>query len=339
MDIKKIKRFIYDNDKVEFVLEQIGCKNIKKHDNYYSCGNFNGDNPNAICQYFDSEYLNCINYTRDISYNNSNYQTSLIDLVCYNKEFNLFEAVKYLCDILNLDYYAAQNEDDIPESLKILQMLYDMKSGDYIEDNVKLKPINEYILNYYKPYANKMFFCDGINIESQIEFEFGYDDSTNNITIPIRDELGNLVGVKGRVFDNTITEGKYIYLEKCARSKILYNLHRALPYIKRLGKVIVVESEKACAQLHSMGVFNCVSTGGKKITKTQKNKLASLGVDILFAFDKDVEKDEVVKIASYFDHVGTYMILDDENILEEKESPTDDKEKWGLLYETKVIKI
>ena len=33
MDTISLKKYIYDNQKIEFVLDEIGCKNIKYHDN------------------------------------------------------------------------------------------------------------------------------------------------------------------------------------------------------------------------------------------------------------------------------------------------------------------
>lgn len=341
MDIKKLKRIIFEQNKVEYILNEIGCKNIVRHDNYYSCSNYNGDNKIAINQYFDTEYLNCENHTRDIRYNkNTNNKTSIIDLVCYNKNFNLFQCIKYLCEILGLDYYSLQNDDDLPESLKILQMLEDMSGGEYDEENSKpLKPINEKILTYYKPYVNNMFYSDNISYETQKEFEIGYDDSTNCITIPIRDELGNLVGVKGRYLDKTLKENKYTYIEKCARSKVLYGLYKSYNFIKKEGVVYIGESEKFVEQMFSMGYYNCIATGGKKISKNQKIKIASLGVDIVFCFDKDVTKEEIIDIASYFEGTNVYMMYDKDNILNEKESPTDNKEKWEKLLKTSIIKI
>jgi DNA primase len=340
MDIKRLKQYIFANEKIEYILHQIGCKNIARHDNYYTCSNYDGDNTKAICQYFDSEYLNCINYTRDIRYNKqSDNQTSIIDLVCYNKQFNLFQCIKYLCDILGLDYYAMENEDDVPESLKMLQMLYDMKSGDYVEENTKLKPISENVLSYYKPYVNDMFANDNISYATQKYFEIGYDDETNHITIPIRDELGNLVGVKGRVFEYGDIENKYIYLEKCARSKILYGLDKSLKHIKEKGYCYIGESEKFCLQLFNMGYYNCVSTGGKKISRIQKNKLMSLGVDLIFCFDKDVTKEEIESITYDFEGVNVYMMNDNKNILSEKESPSDNQESWKLLVKECILQI
>lgn len=340
MDIKRLKQYIFNNDKVEYILSNINCKNIVRHDNYYTCSNHNGDNTKAICQYFDTEYLNCINYTRDIKYNkNYDYPTSIIDLVCYNKNINFFQCIKYLCDILGIDYYDMENEDDIPESLKMLQMLYDMRSGEYVEENYKLKPISEKILTYYKPYVNDMFKNDNISYDIQKYFEIGYDDETNNITIPIRDELGNLVGIKGRIFENGDVENKYIYLEKCAKSKILFGLDKSLKYIREKGFVYVGESEKFVLQLYSMGIYNAVSTGGKKISRVQKNKLASLGVDLICCYDKDVSKEEIQIIVHDLKGINIFMIYDNKNILNEKESPSDDNIKWNKLLENCIIKI
>ena len=39
------------------------------------------------------------------------------------------------------------------------------------------------------------------------EFEIGFDEETNRYTIPIRSELGDLVGVKARYFDRKVPDG------------------------------------------------------------------------------------------------------------------------------------
>lgn len=332
MEVSKLKEYISSNSKIEYILEEIGCKHIVNRGHYIQCGNYDGDRRNAIVVYCD-EMLTCENYTRDIVGNKNS--SDLIDLVMYNKKLPFFKAIKYLCDILGMDYYEMQNDDDLPESLKITQMLLEMKSGDYDEDDKKpLKPINEKILTYYKPYCNVLFKEDNISYEIQKLFEVGYDDESNRITIPIRDEIGNLVGVKGRYFGDDC-DNKYLYLEKCARSKILFGLDKSYKHIKESGFVYVVESEKAVMQLWNMGYRNVVSTGGKKISKKQKDKLASLGVRIVLAFDKDVAIDELQSIAdSFLVGISISCIIDDKSILGEKESPSDTLEKWEILVKT-----
>lgn len=342
MDINFLKRHILDNKKIEYILDEIGCHSISYHsnagDNYYSCGNYNGDNKNAVVVY-ENEYLVCDNYTRDISTNNN--KTSLIDLVMYNKSINLFEAIKYLCDILGLDYYYSE-DDDLPESIKMTIFLYEMKKGEEDDDDGKINPISENILLYYKHYVNEMFYNDNVDYNTQKFFEVGYDDETNCITIPIRDEIGALVGVKGRYLDCELDRNKYVYLERCSKSRILYGLDKTLKYIKESGYVIVVESEKAVMQLWSMGFKNCVATSGKKVTKHQLNKIMALGVPILFCYDKDVSMDELSKIADKFVlGFDVYGLIDKENLLGEKESPTDNKEKFLCIIknEGNIVKL
>ena len=217
-----------------------------------------------------------------------------------------------------------------------------MKQGNIDIEEKTLKPISEKILTYYKSYINDMFTNDGISYETQQEFEIGYDEQSNRITIPIRSEIGDLIGVKGRLFKKELEEWeqKYIYLEPCARSKILYGIHRTYPFIKKEGKCFIGESEKFVLQLWSMGYCNSVGIGGTKITSQQIEKLTRLGVDLIFCFDKDVTKKEIEDISNrFFDGVNIYYFYDDKNILNDKESPSDDKMKFKYLYENCLYKI
>lgn len=268
--------------------------------------------------------------------------TDLISLVCFNENISFSNGIKFICSLLGLDYYCDPYEN-IPESLKITKLLYSMQQGnDDIEEERPLKPISEKILDYYKPYLNDMFLKDGIGYETQIEFEIGYDELSNRITIPIRDELGNLVGIKGRLFKEDIEkhELKYMYLEPCARSKILYGLYKTYSFIKKEGKCIIGESEKSPQQLWDMGYYNGLGTGGTKVTTQQIEKLTRLGVDLIFAFDKGISKKEIESIADRFvSGVNIYYIFDEDNILKDKESPMDDKEKWNYLYKNNVYKL
>lgn len=340
MEVKTLKKYIYENNKVEYILEQIGCHNIKWHSKgYWTCSNYDGDNKQAIVLY-NNDNLGVINYTRDMTSGKS-VPTDLITLVCFNKKLSFPEGLKYICNELGIDYYY-DFDDDIPESIKITKLILEMNNNIDEQEEKPLKPISEKILTYYKPYVNDMFLKDGISYETQLEFEIGYDPETNRITIPIRDEISSLVGIKGRIFKQQLEEWelKYIYLEPCARSKILYGLYKTYPYIKREGKCFIGESEKFVLQLWSMGYCNSIGIGGKKISSQQIEKLTRLGVDLIFCFDKDVTKKEIEYIADRFvDGVNIYYIYDDKNILNEKESPSDSQEKFEYLLKNCLYKI
>lgn len=334
-----MKEYILENNYAPVILEKLGCHHIKDKGDYITCGNPDGDNNSSVTLYLNTN-LTVVNYTRTLNINKKSHD--IFDLAEFYLNVNFFEAVKQLCDWCDLDYYKDWNED-LPESLRITKLLVELDNATSIDDdNTPLKPIPDHVLSYYYPYVNDMFKNDGISYEIQRLFEIGYDDQTNRITIPIRDELNNLVGIKGRLFKKELKEDdlKYLYIEPCNRSKILYGLNVALPYIQQKGYVYVVESEKGVMQLWSMGIYNCVATGGKKVSQYQIDMLSRLCVDIIFCFDKDVEQTELEELADRFiESVNIYAIIDKNNILEEKESPSDNPDKFVELERNNKYKI
>lgn len=346
MDAQRIKEYIIVNEKIEFILEELDCHSIKSHDNnrYITAGYRDGDNQKALCIYTDS--LNVDSYTRDIEDNYGN--SDIFSLVCFVKDMYFTQALKWVTDTLGIDYYNDE-EDDIPESLVITRMLMDMMNGDSeTEEEVKLKPIDEKILTYYKPIVNDLFYKDGVDYETQRLFEIGFDEESQRFTIPIRDELAVLVGVKGRQVSKDTLGEKYIYLERCAKSKILYGLHMTMEYIKQERKVFVVESEKSVLVLWSRGIRNVVAIGGHKLSKTQIEKLTRLGVEeVILCYDQDVHRMDNGKIdkSLYLKEANkfipqikvTAMVDLKGNILHDRESPVDDAAKFDLLYENKKV--
>lgn len=336
MVVSDLKEYILNNDYTEQILSELGCHHIVHKGDYITCGNRDGDNKQAITIYLN-ENLTCINYTRSLS--NDKRTHDIFDLICFVEGLTFPEALKWTCDTLGLDYY--QEPEDRPESLEILKMILDMNEDSHSEDNSPLKPISEAILCYYFPYGNKMFEDDNIPLSVQKEFGVGYDPSTNYITIPIRDEIGSLVGVKGRwLGDASEVNNKYLYLEKTNKSRLLYGYFQNKDYIKNNTKLFIAESEKAVMQLAGMGYRNVVSTCGKTISKAQIELITRTGCSPVFAFDKDVDEEELKSIADMFmDGISVYAIVDKDDILEEKESPSDDPNKWISLVKNHIYQI
>lgn len=339
MDISYLKEYILDNHLVPNILESLGCHHIKYTGSYYTAGNVDGDNPNAITVYLNDS-ITTVDYTRKLI--DSDRACDIFDLVKFFENCNFFQAIKKICDWIGLDYYTDTTEE-LPESLKLTALIYDLtKDNDAIDEDKPVKPISERILTYYDAYVNDMFAKDGISYDTQADFEIGYDELTNRITIPIRDEIGTLVGVKGRLFKSKLSEDemKYLYIEPVNRSRILYGLNKTMPYIQRKRKVYLVESEKGVLQLWDMGIRNAVATGGKKISSAQIKKLTRLEADIVILFDKDVTKEELQSIADRFiDTVKVSAVIDHENILGDKESPTDDKYKFQRLIQNDIEQL
>lgn len=338
LDIQELKQYILDNNLIETILLEIGCHDIKHKNGFFQCANADGDNTTAICVY-EQENLSTVNYTRQMI--NTNRATDLIDLVCYTMDLSFVKGLEFICDVIGLDYYH-DFEEELPDSFKVIKMLKQMELGFVNEQEKPLIPIDECILNYYKPYVNDLFKEDGISYHTQRYFDIGFDPETNRYTIPIRSEKGDLVGVKGRYFDREVpkNENKYVYLEPCAKSRIVFGLDKTEEHIRVAKKVFVFESEKAVLQLWSYGYTNSGSIGGKKPSKHQVDLLSRLAVPIVLCFDKDVEKKEVEEIANLFPNgVPIYYIYDEDNILNEKESPSDSQEKWEYLVKNNIYRI
>lgn len=331
MDITLLKEYIVDNDCVSTILDSLGCKEIKRHEGRFTAQNPDGDNPQAVNVFLPS--LIVVNYTRDLD-SISKYH-DIFTLVQFYKQCSFFEALKWTCDAIGLSLYHDFDED-LPESIKItrtlMQMIYDDNDG---EPDPPLSPISEQILSYYSPFVNDFFKNDGISYNVQKTFEIGYDQYSNRITIPIRNYDGKLIGVKGRWFGD-IPEGsdiqKYLYLEPCNKGQVLYGLDKTYSHIQTSHCVYVGESEKFVMQLYSYGDKNCVSTGGKTITRQQIEMLSRMCVDVILCLDKDVGLDELKNIGERFiGAVNVYAMIDTDETLDDHESPSDDIEKWKKL--------
>ena len=336
MDIRELKEEILQRELISDILSGIGCHHIQDRGEYISCGNRDGDNPKAIIVY-KNEYIGCVNYTRQITKHGRS--ADIFDLIAYVEDCSFAEAMKFVCNIAGLDYYGETQE--LPESLQIIKLLKEISIGDNEEDNSPVKPISEKILQYYLPYGNQMWESEGISLQTQQDFSIMYDPYSNYIVIPIYDGVGSLVGIKGRYFGEADEfHSRFVYLEKCNKSKILYGLWENRVYIKNSNTLIIVESEKSVLKLAELGYKNVVATGGKTISRYQIELITRTGCTPILALDQDVAEDEIKSIANMFmDGITVYAIIDRDHLLDEKESPSDNPQKWQHLIKNNVYKI
>lgn len=304
-----------------------------------------GDNPKSTIVYID-DFIGVTAYTRNVKdkYGNSD----LISLIGYiNQEENFSKNLKWLCDAVGLDYYG-QLDDDIPESLKWTKWITKTIQNDDNEEIEYLNPISEKILDYYEMRPHRLLTEDGISPEVQKVFEIGYDLDSHRIIFPIRDEIGTLVGIKGRALYSWQGD-KYIYLERCAKSHILYGLYQNFKDIKKADSVIVVESEKSVMKLYEYGYYNAVAIGGHQLSKVQVEKIARLGVsEVILCYDEDAfrdidtksinKKDYRQEVEKFIPQQKVSIMVDEKSlILQGKESPADNEEAFKILLLNRVV--
>ena len=167
MEAKTIKEYIFNNNKVEYVLEQLGMHHIKWHsgEEYITCGMPDGDNPNSTTVYNDS-FLGVIAYTRDIK--DAYGISDIISLVTIVKQCFFTESINWLCELFGLDYYGEEQiiDTSISYQNKVLTLLK-TKRGELDET---LKPISEEVLKGYLDWNNTEFLKDNISRGTQTEF-------------------------------------------------------------------------------------------------------------------------------------------------------------------------
>ena len=116
MRVEILKEKILEENKIEEILEDIGCRFIRHHSNgYITCSNPDGDNKSAITVYLNDN-LTVIDYTRDILPHEQSRTADILDLVMWAKDFNFIDAIKHLCNICAIDYYEKE-ERDIEEKM------------------------------------------------------------------------------------------------------------------------------------------------------------------------------------------------------------------------------
>ena len=183
---------------------------------------------------------------------------------------------------------------------------------------------------------------EGINQEMIDLFGARVDIYQNRIVYPVRDIAGNLINVKGRTrYENykELNIPKYINYYPVGVMDYFQGLDITLPYVKEQGEVIIFESIKSVMKAYSWGYKNCCSAEKHNLTPEQISLLVKLGVNIVLAYDSDVdykEQDVARNINTLRRVTNVFLIKDFDNLLggkKTKNAPADcGLDIWEELY-------
>ena len=182
----------------------------------------------------------------------------------------------------------------------------------------------------------------GFSEETLYDFEIGFDRRRKRVTFPIRNHLGELVGISGRTVVNEMPRYKIYRKElqsivtdyELKKGKVLWNLHSFFHKSLSLGlnkPVIVAEGFKAAMWISQCGFKETVALLGVHLSKEQKFLLTSIANRVILFLDNDAAgqegTDKIAKILSKEIEVGIARYP-------KKEEPTspDDLAKDCLLY-------
>lgn len=276
------KELINHPDKLKDVLEHFGYCNIVIRSKYMSFGRDERSSKKSIVINLENNnYLYVIDYARNIRK----------DIFAYIIEqrhvaFNdVLSEIKFVLGIT--DYYDFFDKQGIFGGF--YEKIRKRKSN-------KVNVYDESLLDSYVKCGNLRFLADNISLQAQQYFEIGYDIESQGITIPIRNQVGQLMGVKERFnYDVAIGDMKYFYSIPCAMSQTLYGYSQNYEFLVD-NTIYIFEAEKSVMQCYSYGIRNCVALGSGSISAQQIKMLLELNPKkIVFMHDTGYKLEYIMR--------------------------------------------
>jgi len=316
--IAELKKQLIENpESIRSLLQEFGFEhiNIRGNNMRFARNSSGGQNINIR---LDDEYLGVTDYVHGE-------KTDIISYIIKEKNTDFKSVLGAIKRILNL------SNEWVPKSSRSIF------GGAYSKiihrEQVQQKTYEEDTLKTYLQLPNDRFRMDKIDLNTQSKWKIGYDVSTDRITIPIRNEFGQLIGIKGRRNYNTDDEydPKYLYLIPCRMSNVLYGYSEN--YSNMYGKTVMIfESEKSVLQCASYGYNNAVALGSNNLSEQQAKLILQLNPEhVIFMLDNNLPLENTKRNIDMLRSVCTMRSLhisyfDWEECLDlgEKCSPSDD---------------
>jgi DNA primase len=344
MTVVDLKKYIYNNSKIEFILTKLGCQKIKYHANkeYYSATQPDGDNPMGVVIY-DNSYLNYRSYSRNIGLDEDD-RTDIIDLVEGIKNCKFIDAVKYLHSVLDLPFNLTRPVKKVNTAADIVFKHFTKYKYHTFSDVKDLEYLRNDVLNDYTPLLYIGWYKEGIMPWTRKKFDLQYSYRRKRVIIPLRYWAnGELLGINARTVINNYDDlgiKKYYLTPSYPKSANLYGLWENEQSIRKAGYVVVYEAEKSVLKRDSLNDSTGVALQGHSISDEQVRILTSYlnDVDIIIAMDKDVSLTEVrFMCEKFYRRKNVYYIVDKYNLIGDKDSPADASNKiFNYLMKHKV---
>ena len=178
--------------------------------------------------------------------------------------------------------------------------------------------------------------AEGISRTSMDKFSVYYDPISNRLVYPIKNMDGKIVNIGGRTLDPDFKQKKlrkYTYFYPWGTINTIYGLFDNLESVTKAHEVILFEGCKSVLLADTWGISNTGAILTSHLSKNQMIILAKLGVDVVFALDKDVNIRDDKHIQQLKQYTNVWYLYDKAGLLNEKDAPVDQgKEVFELLY-------
>lgn len=272
---------------------------------------------------------------------------NIFDLVQRNIHCTFSESIGYICKVLGIQQQKRRGFISTKHIIEDWELINKYKKNKDVEKytNEEIRTFDENILNFFKDIYHQSWIDDNISIQAMQKYKIKFDISRNKIIIPHYNEKGQLIGIRGRALNEDEVEAgkKYmpIYIEGTEYSHQLgnnvYGLYQNKQTIQKTKKILIYEAEKSVLQTESYFPDNnfSVAVCGSNITNYVRSMILSLGVrEVFIAFDKQYKNPESEEAYKYADklkylaskfssYCTTYVLWDNDNLLDYKDSPSD----------------
>lgn len=356
MDAKELKERL-NNEDVKRILISLGGEIWSEDEETIILNTIchGGDSPNKLWYYKESKTFFCYTHCGVMD---------IISIVSEVKDFSIPKSIDYICTLLgisNIKEGFGPDTDNVIEDWSFINS-YKANYNRLTKEDKSATILNSNLMNMFQKIYTSEWIEDGISKEVMEKYNIQYSTLKQSIIIPHYDIDNNLIGIRRRALleEDIASTGKYTpfvignEMYNHPLSSNFYGIHMNKDTIKEKQKVMIVESEKGVLQVASMfGVennFSLALCGCAKISNTQRRMLLDLGVkEVIIALDRQYEKegddhyhrwvkhlmDKIIKpLLPYF---NVYVLWDNDNLLDYKDSPTDKGEEVLLkLMKNKI---
>jgi DNA primase len=342
MTISELKQYIYENNKIEYILNEIGCHEVKYNNQkeYWSACQPDGDNPMGVC-IRNNEYLDYRSFSRGIDYEDGQDLISLVETI---KKFSFIESVRYIHKILDLPFEFKKQKENPQKKYDPLGIFKRaLRCNRRIVNVEDIKILEDKLIDDYVPLLHISWVKEGITERTRNKFRLSYSYKHKRIVIPLRYwATGELLGFNQRTTVENYEEfniKKYFITPTYPKHLNLYGLYENYDAIQKAGYVVVAESEKSVLKRDSLGDSTVVALSGKSISDEQVRILIGLNVEIVIALDNDVDVNEVRFMCEKFKNIRKVSYIKDfMGILNEKDAPMDARNKdYQFLFDNRIV--
>lgn len=343
MTALELKDFIYKNEKIEYILEDLGCANIVFHQDSYSACQPDGDNLMGVV-IKNCNSLNYYSYSRNIHIEDGK---DIFNLIQDIKKIKFAEAIKYTHNILGLKYQFSTKKEPEKPKFDLCGIFKRAKSKRKRICNVgEIKSLDEDILDDFYQGVHISWFKDGIMPWTAKKFGLCYSYKQNRQIIPIRHWLdGSLLGTNARtvIENHDLFDIRKYYISKgYIKTSNIYGFWENHECIENADYCVLYEAEKSVLKRDSLNDPTGLALQGHSISEEQVRIIRSLDIhEVVVALDKDVPIEEVWSICDRFfllHKMKISYILDNYDLLGSKDSPADAPNKiYEYLFKHRVV--